>query len=225
MKLPSSLGLAAVLSATATLSFAAPPPAAFDVPPSNVVASPPVDMTQTAPAPTQVEKPRQLSGNPLWAIPLSTLSATRERPLFSPSRRPAAPPAVAGPPRAEAVAAAPPPAGPERPQLILVGAVVGNSGGIAIFLDQTTNDIVRLKTGDSHLGWTLRSVQGREATLQNERMTTTLALPAPGEASTAPVPSAPPVPGAPPAAPRAGSDASLPPGYSRTPSGEIVNTE
>jgi hypothetical protein len=31
------------------------------------------------------------SGNPLWAIPLKELSATRERPIFSPSRRAPAP--------------------------------------------------------------------------------------------------------------------------------------
>src|ERR1700756_873862 len=37
------------------------------------------------------------SGNPLWGIPLRVLTATRERPLFSPSRRPPAPPAVAAP--------------------------------------------------------------------------------------------------------------------------------
>ena len=28
-----------------------------------------------------------ISGNPLWATPLRSISATRERPLFSPSRR------------------------------------------------------------------------------------------------------------------------------------------
>src|SRR5262249_29523717 len=32
------------------------------------------------------------TGNPLWATPVGQLSATRERPLFSPSRRPPPPP-------------------------------------------------------------------------------------------------------------------------------------
>jgi general secretion pathway protein N len=174
--------LAAVLLGTAS-AFAASPPNALDVAPGGVT-PPPVDMLQTAPVTQSTpERPRELSGNPLWAIPLSSLSATRDRPLFTPSRRPPAPPAVAGPPPAEPAAAAPPPTGPERPQLTLVGAVVGDSGGIAIFLDQTTNDIVRLKTGESHSGWILRSVKGREALFQKNSETLTLALPAPGAAA------------------------------------------
>src|SRR5690349_1383979 len=36
------------------------------------------------------------SGNPLWAVPLSALTATQERPVFSVSRRPP-PRAVIGP--------------------------------------------------------------------------------------------------------------------------------
>jgi general secretion pathway protein N len=172
--------LAAVLTGTATLSFAANPPNALDVPPAGVT-SPPVDMLQTEPTQQSTsERPREPSGNPLWAIPLSSLSATRERPLFTPSRRPPAPQAVAGPPPAVPIAAAPPPPGPERPQLTLVGAVVGDSGGIAIFLDQTTNSIVRLKTGESHSGWKLRSVRGREALFERNSETLILALPAPG---------------------------------------------
>src|SRR5258708_33146709 len=35
------------------------------------------------------------TGNPLWAVPLDALSMTRERPLFSPSRRPPPPVVVA----------------------------------------------------------------------------------------------------------------------------------
>src|SRR5436305_1923241 len=76
------------------------PPGALDLPPSNVVPAP-VDITPAAP--TRVER-SDPSGNPLWAIPLSALTATRERPLFLPSRRAPAP-AVAGTP----VVAVPPP--------------------------------------------------------------------------------------------------------------------
>src|SRR5262249_57481416 len=47
------------------------------------------------------------TGNPLWGIPLRVLTATPERPLFSPSRPPPAPPAPAPPP--------PPPPGPPPP--------------------------------------------------------------------------------------------------------------
>ena len=38
-----------------------------------------------------------------------------------------------------------------------------------------------LKTGEGHAGWILRSVKAREVTLEKERQTETLRLPAPGE--------------------------------------------
>src|SRR5262245_32324885 len=47
-------------------------------------------------------------GNPLWGIPMSTLSVTRERPIFSVTRRPPAPP----PPKPLVEAPAPPPPAP-----------------------------------------------------------------------------------------------------------------
>src|SRR5262249_27063735 len=53
------------------------------------------------------------SANPLWAIPLRQLTATRERPPFSPSRRPRAALAAKPPP---APAPPPKPAEPEKPQ-------------------------------------------------------------------------------------------------------------
>lgn len=157
-------------------------PNALDLPPSNVMPAP-VDMSPNAPQRTVQSAP---TGNPLWAIPLSALTATRDRPLFLPSRRPPAL-AVAGPPVVAAPqTAAPPPAEPEQPPLTLVGAVAGESEGYAVFLDQATNTVIRLKTGQDHSGWVLRSVKGREATLQKDRRTTTLALPVPGAAQTVP---------------------------------------
>ena len=141
-------------------------------------AAEPADTPRISAPTARAREPR---GNPLWAIPLRSLNQTRERPIFSPSRRPP-PPAVAGSPPVVAAPPPPPPAGPERPLLSLVGAVAGENGGIAIFLDETTRDIVRLKTGETHpSGWTLRSVRGREATLQKDRESVILALPAPNE--------------------------------------------
>lgn len=129
---------------------------------------------------------REPRGNPLWAIPLRSLPATRERPLFTPSRRPP-PPAVAGPPPVQVQPPPAPPAAPERPALALVGAIVGEREGIAIFLDQATNDMVRLRTGENHAGWVLRSVRGREATLVKDAETVILALPVPGAEQQAPL--------------------------------------
>jgi hypothetical protein len=117
-------------------------------------------------------------GNPLWAIPLNTLTATRGRPIFSPSRRPPPPAIVAAP------SVPPPPAAtpvePDRPQLTLVGTVTGDTEAFGIFLDQTANKIVRLKLGDLHGGWTLRQVRGREVMLQKHDEIVFLALPPPG---------------------------------------------
>src|SRR5262249_14280341 len=116
-------------------------------------------------------------GNPLWAIPLNTLTTTRARPIFSPSRRPPPPPIVAAP------YVPPPPARPvepDRPQLTLVGTVTGEHEAFGGFLDQTANKIVRLKLGDLHGGWTLRQVRGREVMLQKHDEIVFLALPPPG---------------------------------------------
>src|SRR5438105_2534326 len=94
------VALAVGLAAAALLGPAdvrgANPPGALDLPPSNVIPAP-VDVTPTAPP--SAERPADPTGNPLWAIPLSSLTATRERPIFLPSRRaprPACAPASAG---------------------------------------------------------------------------------------------------------------------------------
>jgi general secretion pathway protein N len=68
---------------------------------------------------------------------------------------------------------------PSRPQLSLVGTVFNESEGIGIFLDPSTRNIVRLRTGEGHGGWILRTVRGREATLQKDSATVILALPPP----------------------------------------------
>ena len=49
-----------------------------------------------------------------------------------------------------------------------------------MFLDQATNNVIRLRTGQDHLGWVLRSVKGREATLEKNQQSTTLEFPQPG---------------------------------------------
>jgi general secretion pathway protein N len=119
-----------------------------------------------------------LSANPLWAIPLATLSNTRERPIFSASRRP--PPVAVVP---VTVARAPPPPKParvERPQLALVGTISSGDASFGIFVDQSTKSALRLKIGEDYQGWRLRAVQGREVTLERDQQTTILSLPQPG---------------------------------------------
>lgn len=136
------------------------------------------------------------SGNPLWAVPLSALTATQARPIFSASRRPP-PRAMAAPPAEEVSRAVPQKATePEHPPLALIGAVVGENDAIAVFIDRTNQKIVRLRQGETHAGWALSSVQPREVTLEKADRTEILALQRPDAAAGAPgIPGVPAIPG------------------------------
>jgi len=173
--------LAAALVALGALgawAVAATPPSGLEAPESALNPAA-LDPTADRPA-VPIARDRAPTGNPLWGIPLRVLTATRERPLFSPSRRPPAPPVVAGPPPPARPVAAPKAPEPERPPLTIVGTIVGGNDALGVFVDQGTNDIIRLHTGQDHGGWVLRSVQGREAIFEKNSRNATLALPAPG---------------------------------------------
>jgi len=135
------------------------------------------------------------SGNPLWSVPLSVLTATQERPIFSATRRPP-PRAVAGP-RVEPVdvPVAQKPAEPEHPPLSLIGAVVGDNDAIAVFIDRMNQGIIRLRAGEAHAGWVLSSVLRREVTLKKAGQTEVLVLQRP-DTSPAPAPGIAASPGA-----------------------------
>jgi general secretion pathway protein N len=142
--------------------------ATLDVLPNDVMGTPErVEVGNLKPLAGQKRDPGKLpvSGNPLWSVPLSVLTATQERPIFSASRRPP-PRAVAGPRIEPVIVPVAKAAEPERPTLSLLGAVVGDSDAIAVFLDRTNQGIVRLRAGDSHAGWVLSSVLPREVTLK-----------------------------------------------------------
>ncbi|UGA43939.1 hypothetical protein HU230_0037845 [Bradyrhizobium quebecense] len=137
--------------------------------------SEPVTSVRVAPSPA----PRPLSANPLWGIPLKTLSNTRDRPVFSPSRRP--PPAVVAEP--EVSKPLPPPprkVALEPPPLSLVGTIAGDEESFGIFLDQANKTPLRLKLGDDFQGWKLRAISGREVTMQKDEHDAVLTLPQPG---------------------------------------------
>src|SRR5580700_8798431 len=174
--------------------------------------NPGLDVTRHAmPPPDVTAKPTEtptVAANPLWAIPLSALTATRMRPLFTPSRRPPAPVVASVPVAAPRPPPAPPPAVQQHPNLTLVGTVAGENEGVAVFIDTTTRDTVRLRTGEGHSGWILQSIERRTATLQKGDRTETLALPKPTDMpATAPVISALPPPPPPPPPPQAGASA------------------
>ena len=137
-----------------------------------------VQVTATPPAPVAPGSERTLSANPLWAMPLAQFPVTRDRPIFSPSRRP--PATAVAPVVAPKVTAMPKPREPERPQLTLVGTIASDEEGFGIFVDQSTKAVLRLKVGEDFRGWKLRSVQGRETALEKDQQVVTLALPQPG---------------------------------------------
>jgi hypothetical protein len=126
-----------------------------------------------APNPLQDDPRVQTSGDPSWTISLDSLPATSERPILSAARRPPVP-AVAPGGSAQALA---PPIEPDRPLLALVGTVTRATDGIAIFLQEATNHIVRLKTGGRVSGWTVLKIKGRDVTLEKDRKTVVLSLP------------------------------------------------
>ena len=139
-----------------------------------------VELRQVPPPQPQKSSPDVTTsvGNVVLAVPLSKLSMTRDRPIFSPSRRPPPPPAMM-PVIARPIERAKP-AEPENPPLVLVGTVVGEDSGIAVLVEQATENVVKLRVNESHQGWTLRSIQGREVTFQNDRKSSVLALAPPG---------------------------------------------
>jgi hypothetical protein len=136
----------------------------------------PVTSVRVVAPPPEPERP--LSANPLWAIPLTKLSGTRDRPIFSPSRRPPPPPVVAAEP-----APAPPPLPRKKelepPPLSLVGTIASDEESFGIFLDPSTKQALRLKLGEDYQGWKLRAVQGREVTMEKDRQSAVLTLPTP----------------------------------------------
>lgn len=176
-----SVGIAVIICSAALshgLAFAKDAPGGFDTD-EDALGRPATIMMDAAPAsPVPVSLDGQATehaanGNPLWGIPVQSLHATRERPLFSPSRRPPMPPVVAAPVEPAKVVAPP----PAEATLNLLGIVEGSGEGYAVFINNTTHDIVRLKTGEGEDGWILRSVSGREAVLEKNDRTRVLELP------------------------------------------------
>jgi hypothetical protein len=151
-------------------------------PSDRVVKSGEADGLRTAARSADPAVESSTPGNPLWALPLKQLSTTRERPIFSPSRRPP-PPATPTYVAPVAVRQQVKPAEPERPAITLLGTIVGSADRIGVFLEPATRNVVRLRIGEDHQGWVLRSVQARDVTLVKDREETVLELPPPGEES------------------------------------------
>ena len=149
---------------------------------SDLAAASAAAVNPATPLPSPIGAEGAMSGNPLWAIPLTRLSGTRERPIFSPSRRPP-PPAVASVP-APKESPRPPSPPPVELRLSLIGTISGGDLSAGIFFDQTSKTTLRLKIGQDYRGWWLRSVRVREVTMTRGDLSKILALRQPGEGGT-----------------------------------------
>jgi hypothetical protein len=172
MLLSTATSLFAV-SAIALSAFAAI--SANDVP-DDATSRPSIDVELHPTKPTPTKPERTTFGNPLWGIPLGSLSVTRERPIFSASRR--GPAVAVSVPRSEPVKPIVRPPEPEHLNLTLVGTVVSEAESIGVFLDQSTHIFIRLRAGEEHSGWIVRSIKARKASLEKNSRTETLSLPA-----------------------------------------------
>ena len=114
-------------------------------------------------------------GNPLWMIPLSALTATRDRPLFSVSRRPPALAVKAAPPPPPAPDPAPAP--PEQPTLTLIGTIVSPGTSVAMLRDTATQAVKRLREGEEASGWRLKTVKLRSVVVEKGDQSAVLQLP------------------------------------------------
>jgi general secretion pathway protein N len=135
------LAISSALTATTAAGQPARPAPVVEGPSApateGTAAADPIGLSGAPRAPNPGAKSR--AGSSLWTVPLSTLSATRDRPLFSAPRRPpiVAVPVVAPSPKQEALA--PPP--PERPLLTLIGTIVSRKASVAILQGQRRSDI------------------------------------------------------------------------------------
>lgn len=99
--------------------------------------------------------------NPVELQPLQQLSATKDKPLFSPARRPPAK-LVAPVARQE-----PPPPPPPPPSVVVLGIVSENGDGHAAIRVASRGDkVVRVRTGDDVSGWKVERIEPRRLVLK-----------------------------------------------------------
>ena len=115
-------------------------------------------------APPQV--PSAIAANPLAAHSLDEFAATRDRPLFTPSRRP--------PPLPMAQRVEPTPAPP--PNLTLFGTLVDAEGPSAIVRDTPSGKAVRVRVGDDLDGWKIAQIDDRQLVLSLDDRSVTFTM-------------------------------------------------
>jgi len=66
---------------------------------------------------------------------------------------------------------------PDHPLLPLLAPVTGEIISIGVFVNQSDKTELRLKTGEGHEGWVLRTVRGRDVIFEKGNRDATLSLP------------------------------------------------
>ena len=121
-----------------------------------------------------------VSDNPVAEVPLDRLSDTRDRPLFSRSRRPLAPPAPAA--IAARVEPQPLPLLPP-PGVALFGIVVGPQGARAYIATGAADRIIGVRLGDDVSGWTVTAITQSNLVLSRAERSATFTLFSPENAN------------------------------------------
>jgi hypothetical protein len=116
-----------------------------------------IDATGQAPV-----DPFAVLSNPVVAQSIDSLSATRERPIFSPNRRPPARPAAAPPPLVRRADPAPP---PSPPGVVLLGVVIGVDTARAFVRSEPPDKTLRVGIGDDIGGWKVSQIERHELVL------------------------------------------------------------
>jgi general secretion pathway protein N len=99
----------------------------------------------------------EVAASPLAGQKLERLSATRERPLFSPTRRP--------PPAPPAIVQGPPPPPPPPPDVALLGVVMDGEQARAVIRASPADKMTRVTIGDDVGGWKVAQIEGRKLVL------------------------------------------------------------
>ena len=107
---------------------------------------------------------------------LDALEATRQRPLFAPTRRPPPREAASAPAEAAAAPDAPVPA----PNLELRGVIVGHDRRVAIVKHPQDAKTTDLSIGDRIDGWVVMAIQPRTIVLHRDFRSVALDMPEPG---------------------------------------------
>jgi hypothetical protein len=120
----------------------------------------------------------EVAASPLAGQKLEHLSATRERPLFSPTRRP--------PPAPPTIVQGPPPPPPPPPDVALLGVVMDGEQARAVIRASPADKMTRVTIGDDVGGWKVAQIEGRKLVLSLDGRLATFVMFSGNSANSAP---------------------------------------